>query len=72
MSNDRRRYQHEVARLLEAIRLAVTDLYRLRARGIGGRGLADHENELSKLRNNLATLISARFDQTQVHATPSC
>jgi hypothetical protein len=54
----RHRYQYEVDRLLEAIGARVSELNGLRARGVGGRALADQEGELAKMRRRLETLVS--------------
>ncbi|HEX3807401.1 MAG TPA: hypothetical protein VHV52_11545 [Gaiellaceae bacterium] len=58
MTDDRRRYQHEVARLLETIRQRVEKLERLRAVGVRERGLSEQEAELAGARRELATLVS--------------
>jgi hypothetical protein len=55
---DRRRYQHEVNRLLEAIADRVAELEALRVHGVRGLGLADREGELQNMRRKLATLVS--------------
>jgi hypothetical protein len=61
---DRRRYQHEVNRLLEAIADRVAELEALRVRGVRGLGLADREGELQKMRRKLATLVSQTADRS--------
>ena len=58
--SDRHRYQRQVATLLEAVTQGVEKLERLRARGLRGRALADHEAELSTARRELAALIESR------------
>ena len=60
MTTERRHYQHQVTTLLETIRQGVEKLERLRARGLRGRALAEHEAELAAVRSELATLVSAR------------
>ena len=58
MTDDRRRHQHEVARLLETIGQDVEKLERLRAGGARGRGLAEQEAELDRSRRELASLVN--------------
>ena len=58
--SERRRYQQQVAVLLETVTQGVEKLERLRARGLRGRALAEHEAELSAARRELAALVDSR------------
>jgi hypothetical protein len=57
MTEDRRRYQQEVDRLLQAVAEGVAEVRALSARGIRGQGLADRKRELANMRRPLATLV---------------
>ena len=57
--SERRRYQHEVERLLEQIRERVRELQLLRVRGVRGPALREHKQELSRARKELAALVTA-------------
>jgi hypothetical protein len=59
MTNDRRRYQHEVERLLEQIRERVRELQLLKVRGVRGPALAESKRDLVQTRNELAALVAA-------------
>jgi hypothetical protein len=59
MTNDRRRYQREVERLLEQIRERVRELQLLKVRGARGAALRDHKRDLSRTRKELAALVAA-------------
>jgi hypothetical protein len=61
MISDRRSYQHEVDRLLDAIGGRGAELQGLMELGVRGRGLADREGELAKMRRRLATLVGERM-----------
>jgi hypothetical protein len=71
MTSDRRRYQQEVANLLETISHGVQEFERLRARGLRGRTLAEHEAELATARRQLAMLIHTREHETAPTAAPA-
>ena len=58
--SERRRYQQQVAILLQTVTQGVEKLDRLRARGLRGRALAEHEAELSVARRELAALVDSR------------
>ena len=60
LASERRRYQQQVAVLLETVTHGVENLERLRARGLRGRALAEHEAELSAARRELAALVDGR------------
>jgi hypothetical protein len=62
MMTDRHRYRHEVDRLLGAIGERVSELQRLRERGVRAPGLVDRESELARMRSRLAALISQGTD----------
>jgi hypothetical protein len=62
--SERRRYQHQVATLLETVTQGVEKLERLRARGLRGRALAEHEAELSAARRELAAVVDSRERKT--------
>ena len=66
LASERRRYQHQVAILLERVTQGVDKLERLRARGLRGRALAEHEAELSAARRELAALVDSRDRKTAV------
>lgn len=59
MTDDRRRYQREVERLLEQIRERVRELQLLRVRGARGAALREHKHDLSRTRKELAALVAA-------------
>jgi len=59
MTDDRRRYQREVERLLEQISEGVAQIRLSRVRGARGPALRDQKRELSRARNELATLVAA-------------
>jgi len=59
MTNDRRRYQREVERLLEQIRERVRELQLLKVRGARGPALRDRKQELKRARKELAALVAA-------------
>ena len=59
MTDDRRRYQREVERLLEQIRERVRELQLLKVRGARGAALREHKQELKQARNELAALTAA-------------
>jgi len=63
MTSERRRYQDQVAALLETIGQGVQKLERLRAHGVRGRGLLDDEAELAVARQTLAALVRSRENQ---------
>jgi hypothetical protein len=62
--SERRRYQRQVAILLETVTQGVEKLERLRARGLRGRALAEHEAELSAARGELAAFVDRRERKT--------
>jgi len=55
----RRRYQHEVERLLDQIQRQVQELRRLRTAGATRQALADRKQRLTRTREQLASLVSA-------------
>jgi hypothetical protein len=57
--SERRRYQHEVERLLAQIQDRVRELRLLTARGVRGPALREHKRELSRARKELAALVAA-------------
>lgn len=59
MTNDRRRYQREVERLLEQIRERVRELQLLKVRGARGPALREPKHELKRARKELAALVAA-------------
>ncbi|HUZ98011.1 MAG TPA: hypothetical protein VMU74_01505 [Gaiellaceae bacterium] len=59
MTDDRRRYQREVERLLEQIRERVRELQLLRVRGARAAALREHKRDLSRTRKELAALVAA-------------
>jgi hypothetical protein len=59
MTDDRRRYQREVERLLEQIRERVRELQLLRVRGARGPALREQKHELKRARRELAALVAA-------------
>jgi CHASE1-domain containing sensor protein len=59
MSDDRRRYQREVERLLEQIRERVRELQLLRVRGARAAALREQKQELKRARHELAALVAA-------------
>ncbi len=68
MTAERRRYQQEVANLLDRIRQGVERLERLRARGVRGPALADDEAELDRVRGELAAVVRKRQPLTAARA----
>jgi hypothetical protein len=59
MTDDRRRYQREVERLLEQIRERVRGLQLLKVRGARAAALREHKQELKRARKELAALVAA-------------
>ena len=59
MTDDRRRYQREVERLLEQIRERVRELQLLRVRGARAAALRAQKEELKRARRELASLVAA-------------
>jgi hypothetical protein len=59
MSDDRRRYQREVERLLEQIRERVRELQLLRVRGARAAALREQKQELKRARREMAALVAA-------------
>ena len=59
MTDDRRRYQREVERLLEQIRERVRELQLLKVRGARGAALQERKQELARTRKELAALVAA-------------
>jgi hypothetical protein len=59
MTNDRRRYQRTVERLLEEIRGRVAELERIRAHGVRPAALEEKKLELRRTRDELAAVIAA-------------
>jgi len=59
MTEDRRRYQREVERLLEQIRERVRELQLLRVRGARAAALREQKQELKRARRELAALVAA-------------
>ena len=59
MTDDRRRYQREVERLLEQIRERVRELQLLKVRGARAAALREHKRDLSRTRKELAALVAA-------------
>ncbi|HEY8029890.1 MAG TPA: hypothetical protein VIE38_10325 [Gaiellaceae bacterium] len=59
MTDDRRRYQRDVERLLEQIRERVRELQLLKVRGARGPVLQDPKRELKQARKELAALVAA-------------
>jgi hypothetical protein len=59
MTDDRRRYQREVERLLEQIRERVRELQLLRVRGARGPALGEKKHGLKRERRELAALVAA-------------
>jgi hypothetical protein len=59
MSDDRRRYQREVERLLEQIRERVRELQLLRVRGARAAALREQKQELKRARRELVALVAA-------------
>jgi CHASE1-domain containing sensor protein len=57
MSDDRRRYQREVERLLEQIRERVRELQLLRVRGARAAALREQKQELKRARHELPPLL---------------
>jgi hypothetical protein len=68
--SDRHRYRHEVDRLLGAIGERVSELQRLRERGVRAPGLVDRETELAGMRSRLAALISRSTATSRQIALP--
>ena len=60
LASERRRYQQRVGVLLETVTHGVENLERLRARGLRGRALAEHEADLLAARRELAALVDSR------------
>jgi hypothetical protein len=58
MSDDRRRYQREVERLLEQIRERVRELQLLRVRGARAAALREQKQELKRARRELVALVA--------------
>jgi hypothetical protein len=54
----RRRYQHEVERLLDQIQRQVQELRRMKVVGIPSRALAERKQRLAQTREQLAKLVS--------------
>jgi acyl-CoA reductase-like NAD-dependent aldehyde dehydrogenase len=54
--------QRSIERLLSQIRDRVGELERLRMRGVGGRTLAEREEELSHVREQLAAIVAHASD----------
>jgi len=73
--------QHQIERLLDRIRDGVGELERQRVRGVRGRPLAESEEELSHVREQLAQIVAHASDdearttsstrRTVVRRTPS-
>lgn len=59
MTDDRRRYQREVERLLEQIRERVRELQLLRVRGARGAAVRAQKEALKRTRHELAALVAA-------------
>jgi hypothetical protein len=59
MTEDRRRYQREVERLLEQIRERVRELQLLRVRGARAAALREHKQELKRARRGLGVPVGA-------------
>jgi hypothetical protein len=59
MTDDRRRYQRDVERLLEQIRERVRELRLLTVRGARGPALREQKQELKHARKELAALVAA-------------
>ena len=59
MTDDRRRYQREVERLLEQIRERARELQLLKVRGARAAALREHKRDLSRTRKELAALVAA-------------
>jgi hypothetical protein len=59
MTDDGRRYQREVERLLEQIRERVRELQLLKVRGARGPALRERKQQLSLTRKELAALVAA-------------
>jgi hypothetical protein len=59
MTEDRRRYQREVERLLEQISARVARIQLSKVRGARGPALRDQKRELSRARRELAALVAA-------------
>jgi hypothetical protein len=57
--SERRRYQHEVERLLAQIQERVRELQLLKVRGARGAALREPKQELSRTRKELAALVAA-------------
>jgi hypothetical protein len=64
ITNDRRRYQREVERLLEQISERVGELRLMKVHGARGPALREQKRELHKTRKELAAL-------TEVVRTPA-
>ncbi|HVM57773.1 MAG TPA: hypothetical protein VMT74_09930 [Gaiellaceae bacterium] len=61
----RRRYQHEVERLLDQIQRQVQELRRLKIAGASSHALADRKRLLARTREQLACLVSAHAAAAQ-------
>ena len=59
MTNDHRRYQREVERLLEQIRERVRELQVLKVRGARGPALREPKQQLKRARKELAAVVAA-------------
>ena len=59
MTDNRRRYQREVERLLEQIRERVRELQLLKVRGARGAAVRAQKEELKRARRELAALVAA-------------
>ena len=57
--SERRRYQHEVEKLLAQIQERVRELRLLKVRGVRGPALREHKRELTRTRKELAALVAA-------------
>jgi hypothetical protein len=58
MTNDRRRYQREVERLLQQISDRVGELRLQKVRGARGPALRDQKRELMRARRELAAIVA--------------
>jgi hypothetical protein len=59
MTEDRRRYQREVERLLQLIGDGVAKIQLSKVRGVRGPALREQKRELSHARRELAALVAA-------------
>jgi hypothetical protein len=59
MTAERRRYQQQVASLLDQIGQGVERLEQLRARGLRGPALADDEAKVDRFRHELEAVVGA-------------